>query len=305
MQSVLSETLLEAVADAEFAAGERRLWNPTDEMLVALVEASKEIGNAIKSGRNKYDNYDYGTLEDYLDACRRPLLDHGMLLISRPVCDPIFSEAATKSDGVQQVARVLVETRVIHAASKGWIAARCWGEGRDRSDKAIYKALTGGRKYSLAMVLGIYTTDEPEKDSLPAAPQKPLVARGKAPQAPKAPPSAPLPPAESARSWSDEAQQRLIEKLEVLDATEEESHFTRLEKFTTYILGKRAAGMTRDQFEAACSTLVKRADVFRVEGLLTPDDCAAVMAKLASAYAPTTTAAQMPGAPTYEEEQNQ
>lgn len=303
LATIAAATAREAAINADdrvFASEERRLWNATDELLEALVEASKEIGNAVKTGHNKYDKYDYGTLEDYLNAARLPLLNHGLLLVSRPVCDPQFSEATTKSDGVQQVARVLVETRVIHAKSKGWIAARCWGEGRDRGDKAIYKALTGGRKYSLAMVLGIYTTDEPENDSPPAAngERKPLARQQQGPSTP------PLPPVDSARHWDAERQSTALKNMAALGPKEDATAFEICRKAAKYLLAQRANGMTPEQFVELRDALLVRGEALRVEGLISNEEGTQLVATIANSVSPTTTAAQMPGAPQPEEGAN-
>lgn len=288
--------------DREFSAEERRLWNATPEMLDALVEASKKIGNAVKSGHNDHDRYDYGTLEDFLNACRAPLLEHGLLLVSRPVCDPLFSEAKTKAGTTMQVARVLVETRVIHAASKGWIAARVWGEGRDLGDKAIYKALTGGRKYALAMVLGIYTTDEPEGDSPPAAASREGSRPGARP--PRDAAKAPSPPADSARQllpppeWTDELQERFVAKLGTLTGDDERTFAAKAREAADYI-GRKKPGMSDAQVSAACTALIARCDQVRTQSphLMTEEEARAVFNRVTQimGLAP---ASQMPGAPT-------
>jgi hypothetical protein len=40
-----------------------------------------------------------------------------------------------------------------------------YGEGQDRADKALYKAITGGKKYLIANIFNVPTTDDPETDS--------------------------------------------------------------------------------------------------------------------------------------------
>jgi hypothetical protein len=297
-----------------FEAEERVLWNPTPQLLEKVAKASGQIEMAAKSGYNKEHKYDYATFADYLKAVRKPLADAGLWWFQHQVGDPQYSGKNTKSNSVWLVSRVLIETRIVDPETGGWVACRAWGEGHDPTDKANYKAMTGGRKYSLAMLLGIHTEDDPEKDTTAPAPEhepehseRQRRRRDEAPRQDREPsprpepPTPPLPPAESARSWTDKAQAVLIEKLETLDATEEESHFTRVDKFITYILGKRADGMTHEQFDAACRTLITRADTFRVGGQLSPEECSTLLAKISGAYSPTTTAAQMPGATQPEE----
>lgn len=284
--------------DLAFAAEERRLWNPTPEMLDALVAASLEIGNAVKTGRNEHDRYDYGTLEDYLNAARKPLLEHGLLLVSRPVGDPVLSEAKAQSGSSLQIARVLVETRVIHAASKGWIAARVWGEGRDRGDKAIYKALTGGRKYALAMVLGIYTTDEPENDSpeLVQPPPQQQRRREPSPPADSARPQTP-PAAALAEEWSEKAQEVFVSKMAVLQGDDERTFAAKARAAADFIGQKRPA-MTDAQASQAATALIARCDAVRNESphLMTEEEAKAVFGRVTQILG-LKPASEMPGAP--------
>ena len=55
--------------------------------------------------------------------------------------------------------------RLSHAESGEWIEIDIIGEGYDRGDKAVYKAITGARKYGLACLFDLVTTDDPETDS--------------------------------------------------------------------------------------------------------------------------------------------
>ncbi|MGL4513845.1 MAG: ERF family protein [Lacipirellulaceae bacterium] len=172
-----------AEARAAFSVAEATKGAITSELLESLVGAMAEMSMAGKSGNNTFDRYRYGTLEDYLDAVRGPLLRHGLVLTSFVAGDAAYSTRKVKSGADEVVVRVPVETRVWHAQSGGWIAVRVTGEGQDRGDKALYKALTGARKYGIAMLCGIYTTDDPEEDNRPAtrdeAPaREPLRSRG-------------------------------------------------------------------------------------------------------------------------------
>jgi hypothetical protein len=58
---------------------------------------------------------------------------------------------------------VKVAVRILHESGE-WVEASAWGEGQDRGDKAVYKAITGARKYGVASALGLATTDDPEDD---------------------------------------------------------------------------------------------------------------------------------------------
>lgn len=151
--------------------------NLTKELLASWAEASKAIQNAKKSGVNTFDKYRYANLEDYLAAVKQPLADNGLILYAEMVGEPHFAERTTAKGNQETVCRVLVRTFVVHAESGGKVSADTWGEGQDRMDKAIYKAITGARKYGVAMLFGIYTTDDAEETRPPArkGSERPLV----------------------------------------------------------------------------------------------------------------------------------
>ncbi|MEN1679944.1 MAG: ERF family protein, partial [Planctomycetota bacterium] len=139
---------------------------PTKELYAALQAASADIGMAHKSEVNSHDRYKYADLEDYLSAIRPACVKHGLYCYSRPVGEPqYFDRKVASGNAVHSVCRLQVESIVVHPESSGALGVTAWGEGQDRGDKAIYKAITGGRKYSLAMLFGIHTTDDAEKDS--------------------------------------------------------------------------------------------------------------------------------------------
>lgn len=141
--------------------------NLTKELLASWAAASRMIQNAKKSGVNTFDKYRYANLEDYLAAVKQPLADNGLILYAEMVGKPQFAERTTAKGNQETVCRVLVRTFVVHAESGGKVSADTWGEGQDRMDKAIYKAITGARKYGVAMLFGIYTTDDAEETRPP------------------------------------------------------------------------------------------------------------------------------------------
>ncbi|MEM8864081.1 MAG: ERF family protein [Planctomycetota bacterium] len=173
--------------------------NPTKELIAALAAASEQIGMARKSGHNKYDDYDYANLEDYLKAIREPCSQNGLFAFSRTAGEPEYFERKTKSGNAEIVCRVPVETRVMHAESGGSLGVTVIGEGQDRGDKAIYKAITGARKYSIAMLFGIYTTDDPEVDSHDPPQSTPQSAQASSP--PAGPPTPPPTLEERVAAW--------------------------------------------------------------------------------------------------------
>lgn len=131
-----------------------------------MVEAHADLKPVGKSGQNTFDKYSYAKLEDYVSAVTPVLQKHGLFMVSS-VEDVIRLEYRTTGSGkIENVAQVKVAVRIYHVSGE-WIETTCFGEGQDRADKAIYKAVTGARKYAIAAALGLATTDDPEADSPP------------------------------------------------------------------------------------------------------------------------------------------
>jgi len=163
------------------------------KIAAAISKAQSKFKDVAKSGENAYDRYKYAQLEDYRDAVVAGLGECELAVITTVdnviPCEP----RTTKNGGVEQVVRVHLTQRIIHSSGE-WIETECFGEGQDRSDKAIYKAITGARKYAMCSALNLATSDDPEgdEDKQPPAPTKPKAQAQKPPaqEKPKTPPPA-------------------------------------------------------------------------------------------------------------------
>jgi hypothetical protein len=147
----------------------------------ALAKLQAAIKPAQKSGDNKFDKYRYSKLEDFLDQCQGPLATHGFsLIMSNPIVASL-PDRSTKSGGSEHAVQVQVTATLVHESGE-WIEVTGHGEGQDRADKAIYKALTGAKKYIIAGLLKIPTTDDPESDETvgqaPPPPTKKVDSKG-------------------------------------------------------------------------------------------------------------------------------
>jgi hypothetical protein len=168
----------------------------------AMVKCQSLINAVGKSGENKFDHYNYSTLEDY---CKQ--LKPAMVAAELAV---FFNEDEIQEKGVREtstgkkeyVVRVKLTATIMHSSGECMDVVG-WGEGQDRGDKAIYKAITGCKKYLLANAFNIPTTDDPEVDSHDAdepkkaskptpPPAQPPKQAEKAPQKPVEPPKAPV-----------------------------------------------------------------------------------------------------------------
>lgn len=145
----------------------------------AIVAAQAEFDDVSKGGENKFDKYKYAKLEDYIRAARPVLVKHGLAIITSATEVTALEDRFTSKEKAEHVCRVHITLTLIHTTGE-WIKVEGWGEGQDRADKAVYKATTGARKYGVAMLLGLITTDDPEadektgRDDAPKADAKPV-----------------------------------------------------------------------------------------------------------------------------------
>jgi hypothetical protein len=138
-----------------------------DQLIPALVKATSEIGAVPKTGENKYDRYTYAKLEDFVRASNGPLCKNGLALTFDVLGVENLEARKTKQGAEENGVRVHLQGKLLHVSGQ-MLTAMGVGDGYDRGDKAAYKALTGARKYLIANMLNLATTDDPEEDSAPA-----------------------------------------------------------------------------------------------------------------------------------------
>lgn len=153
------------------------------EILTALKAARDSMVLVGKSGRNKFDNYDYATLADYIHATDAAMSQNELLLVVSEVETKSLPPRKTAKGGDMFVCRVVLEGTLYHTSGQSLGPFRAVGDGEDRSDKAPYKATTGARKYLIAQVFNLYTTDDPEREESQSS-------NGKKAPAPKKEPAA-------------------------------------------------------------------------------------------------------------------
>ncbi len=129
----------------------------------ALAKMHPELEVISRSGENKFDRYTYATLEDYIKGTRDIMSKHGFFMIGSIEKVEPLADRVTRNGGIEHAVQVSLTLRLIHQSGE-WIEISCVGEGQDRADKAVYKAITGARKYAIASLLGLATADDPEAD---------------------------------------------------------------------------------------------------------------------------------------------
>ena len=141
----------------------------TDKIFPALVAAQGAITNAKKTAENPFFNSKYADLATILDVAREPLKAAGLAVIQSP----------TTGDG-----KVTVTTRIIHISGQ-WIESALVFEVVKKDPQSVGSAITYGRRYSLAAILGIAQEDDdgnagsdPTPNKQKAAPQPPAKPKG-------------------------------------------------------------------------------------------------------------------------------
>src|SRR5919204_5945698 len=143
-----------------------------------LLAAARAVGNVEKSGRNARHGYDYVTIDDVVRAARTALLAQGLLVHSEITAIDEREIRSQNSSGL--LIRLETRWRVLDAET-GETSVHPWTSyGSDYpGDKALYKALSGARKYFLIDLLQIAVGDDPEaEDPVPAAGTPAMVAVG-------------------------------------------------------------------------------------------------------------------------------
>lgn len=124
-----------------------------------LVEAALDVENVEKRGRNDFHKYDYARAEDVAAAATKALLARGVLADFEPV--RVDLEPTADNKGL--IATVEGQLVVTDSATGEQLRRKAMGSGSDRpGDKAIYKAMTGARKYAFIHLLGIPIGDDPD-----------------------------------------------------------------------------------------------------------------------------------------------
>jgi len=130
-----------------------RTSESTDKIFPAYLKAKAAMGAVPKKGYNAHHKYNFSNLEDYAGVIEPQLAPNGLQVITS------VHEVIHRDGNRVTLALAL---RLIHTSGQ-WIETDCIGEGVDPQDKATYKAITGGRKYGLACLFGLVTSDDPEK----------------------------------------------------------------------------------------------------------------------------------------------
>jgi hypothetical protein len=129
-----------------------------DDKILAIQDAIKKLK---KTGTNKDQGYKYLTIEDAVDATRREMISHRLLLIPGK-----FDQPTRHDDGKGFTFTLYIEWMLKDLDSG---TERTWtipGAGWDYHDKGVAKAVTGSRKTALILIFNLPIGDNPEAGNI-------------------------------------------------------------------------------------------------------------------------------------------
>ena len=168
-----------------------------------LAEIQGELSVVGKSGKNKFQNYDYATEGDFLEVVRPLCAEKGICISTSAIEEQTeigrFESVNAKGQaGLTRFAVVCVQTTLTDSEDGSSIVVVMPGYAEDTGDKALYKALTGATKYAVWKAFNLATGDDVENDqpkgqkqTLPGKPATPPSNGKTAPPAPAKTPPAP------------------------------------------------------------------------------------------------------------------
>lgn len=133
------------------------------------------IGKIAKNGINKDQGYEFVSVEDIFDACRKAMAESGLALIQHGMGEPLIAPTGNNGRGRHMMLPV---TYFLIDCETGYHQVIEWrGECIEYSDKAITKCLTSANK-SLLRSLFLIPAGEDDPDAYTPEPAAPAPAQG-------------------------------------------------------------------------------------------------------------------------------
>ena len=163
------------------------------ELAKALAKAQAMMEGAKQDAENPFFKSRYSTLSSVWDACRKPLSENGLSVV-QPCSDD--------ADG-----KLVIETTLLHSSGE-WITGRLALNPVKNDPQGIGSAITYGRRYSLAAMVGISPEDDDAEKAMDRE-KKP------AKQAQKQQPAQPLKPQQETPPPDKPAQPRMATEAQI------------------------------------------------------------------------------------------
>lgn len=121
-----------------------------------LISIMSQVERIPKNGYNDFHKYHYATESDVKEGCRQLMADAKVLMTLS------IQDIEQVRDDIVRVTSLVTFTDAESGETLSFCVA---GDGQDKNDKGIYKAITGSTKYALMSSFLIPTGDDPEKDA--------------------------------------------------------------------------------------------------------------------------------------------
>ena len=141
------------------------------KLAAKLVKVVQAVGYVQKTGHNRQQNYSYVTEADLADKFRAAMIAAGLALIPN-LSSRTDKEITSKQGTIGTFTTVVMEYTLIDSETGCRASFRMGGDGMDYGDKALYKAITGAKKYAMKELAVISTGDDPERDEAEAGKAK-------------------------------------------------------------------------------------------------------------------------------------
>ena len=129
-----------------------------------VLDVAASVRGVEKTGRNSFHKYDYVTENDLLNAVVPGLEENGVMVFTSTVQQSII-ETETKKGDLEFMTVVTTAHTFIDGETGAQMTVYSQGQGSDKGDKGVYKAITGSNKYFLYKSFLKAAGDDPEADS--------------------------------------------------------------------------------------------------------------------------------------------
>ena len=119
-----------------------------------------DIGHIQKKGYNTFHKYKYVTEADIAEKLSSLMVSHRIYMATTVL------EKSMQTLGNQNLVSVKIKVIFVNVDdTTDKMEAEFYGDGTDKGDKGVYKAITGAVKYALLKTFMISAGDDPEKDN--------------------------------------------------------------------------------------------------------------------------------------------
>ena len=189
--------------------------------LLAKLHRIMEASPYLQKDKKHYDGYKYLSEAKIKEHFQHQFAKEKILFL--PVSSAITNTLPTTSakGSPQFLTEITFDYQIVDVETGAFIIGRSTGQGEDRSDKGVYKAITGALKYALTTTFLLPTGDDPENEEEDKHTPAPTKQAPPVKQAPPAKRSAPQRPPILNRSAFTGRQLVLANAVDLLETADE------------------------------------------------------------------------------------